>query len=136
MSTMNRIHNSRNPYQGNYKRVLCVCSAGLLRSPTIALVLSQPPYEYNTRACGIHDYALVPIDDVLVSWADEIVFADIPLFEELSKKMDISGIDVVVLSIPDRYPYRDKELINLIKKQYDKATNDCVHGRESTRNQD
>jgi len=64
MSLRNRIHNSSNPYQGKFKRVLCVCSAGLLRSPTTAFVLSQEPYNYNTRAAGIvDDYALVPVDE-------------------------------------------------------------------------
>ena len=50
---MNRIANSTNPFQKDYKRVLCVCSAGLLRSPTAAYVLSQAPYNYNTRAAGL-----------------------------------------------------------------------------------
>lgn len=49
---MNRIANASNKFQGSYKRVLCVCSAGLLRSPTAALVLSKDPYNFNTRACG------------------------------------------------------------------------------------
>lgn len=31
MSLMNRLGNADNPYQDRYKRVLCVCSAGLLR---------------------------------------------------------------------------------------------------------
>lgn len=71
---MNRIANSTNQFQGSYKRVLCVCSAGLLRSPTTALVLSQPPYNYNTRAAGLtKEFALVPVDPVLLHWADEVV---------------------------------------------------------------
>lgn len=71
---MNRLANSSNIYQGKFKRVLCVCSAGLLRSPTAAFVLSQEPYNYNTRAAGlIKEFALVPVDEVLIRWADEIV---------------------------------------------------------------
>jgi len=32
-------------------------------------VLSQEPYNYNTRAAGIvDDYALVPVDEVLLNW--------------------------------------------------------------------
>jgi predicted protein tyrosine phosphatase len=72
----NRLYNCKNPYQGNYKKVLTVCSAGLLRSPTIAWVLSQDPWNYNTRSCGVHDYALIMLDDVLLTWADEIVVVD------------------------------------------------------------
>ena len=67
MSTMNRMSTVHNRYQGDYKRVLCVCSAGLLRSPTAALVLAQDPYNYNTRAVGVtQDFALVPVDRVLL----------------------------------------------------------------------
>lgn len=74
---MNRKWNSHNEYQGKHKRVLCVCSAGLLRSPTAAWVLSNPPYNFNTRAAGIDvGHALIPVDDVLIEWADEIVCMD------------------------------------------------------------
>lgn len=72
--TMNRLDNARNEFQGEYKRVLCVCSAGLLRSPTTAVVLSSEPYNFNTRAAGlVREFALVPVDKVLLFWADEIV---------------------------------------------------------------
>lgn len=72
MNNNNRIFNSGNPNQGDYKRMLCVCSAGLLRSPTTAYVLSQAPYNYNTRAAGlVADFALIPVDEVLLRWAEE-----------------------------------------------------------------
>ncbi len=64
---------SQNPYQGDYKRVLCVCSAGVLRSATTAVVLSQEPFNYNTRSAGVEHYALTPITLPLLFWADEIV---------------------------------------------------------------
>ena len=64
----NALWNCKNPYQGRDKRVLCVCSAGLLRSPTIAKVLVMNGY--NTRSCGCRDYALIQIDNVLIEWAD------------------------------------------------------------------
>ena len=67
MSLMNRLANTHNHYQGDAKRVLCVCSAGLLRSPTAAFVLSQEPFGFNTRAAGIaEDFALIVVDDVLL----------------------------------------------------------------------
>lgn len=62
-----------NPYQGKYKRVLCVCSGGVLRSPTAALMLSLPGFDCNTRAAGTEDYALVKVDEALIIWAQEIV---------------------------------------------------------------
>ncbi len=86
----NRKRNSGNPYQGEFKRVLCVCSAGLLRSPTAAMVLSQDPFNFNTRAAGIvPNYALIPVDEVLLEWADEIVCMELEhkiMLEMLTKK--------------------------------------------------
>ena len=124
MSTFNRLHNCRNSYQMEFKRVLCVCSAGLLRSPTTAYVLSQEPYNFNTRACGIEeDFALIPADEVLIQWAEEIVFMQqrhldkaLALFPEA-----MEGKRLVVLNIPDMYPYRDPILIEKIKKAYDES---------------
>lgn len=122
MSFINRLHNCSNPYQGKARKVLCVCSAGLLRSPTIAWVLSNAPYEHNTRSAGIHDYALVQVDPVLIEWADEIVFAERGIFTEfLSRKEweeDSIGKDMTVLDLPDRFAFKDPELIKLIEQQY------------------
>lgn len=119
MTTMNRLHNSGNRFQGDFKKVLCICSAGLLRSPTIAWVLSQPPWNYNTRAAGItEEYALIYADEVLVYWADEIVCAEHKHLEILKRKYDLSGKNLMALGIPDNFPYRDEELAELIKTAY------------------
>lgn len=116
----NRLHNATNPYQGTAKKVLCVCSAGLLRSPTTAKVLAEE-YGYNTRSCGADpSFALIPLDQVLVHWADEIVCMD------EGQKLVVEGLlalldedkDVLVLNLPDRYGYNDPELVGLIKKYY------------------
>lgn len=112
----NRMHNSSNPCQGKYKRVLAVCSAGLLRSPTIAYVLSQEPYNFNTRACGADkSHALIPIDDVLCKWADEIVVVEDDIKYAVP---EIYRNKVIVLDIPDTFLYRDPELIKIIKRSY------------------
>ena len=124
MSLMNRLAVASNHYQGKYKRVLCVCSAGVLRSPTAALVLSQEPYNFNTRSAGVsQEYALIPVDDALISWADEIV-----CMEQWQKDTILVGFEgaldtpIVVLGICDNYRYRDPELTRLIKEKYDEAT--------------
>ena len=123
----NRIHNCTNPYQGNYKKVLCLCSAGLLRSPTAAMVLSQEPYNYNTRAAGMDaDHALVPLDAVLLHWADEIVVMT-PSQEALVLAnlagMKLLDTPIRCLNIDDTYAYRDPDLIQLIKDRYIWKTN-------------
>ena len=101
------------------KRVLCVCSAGLLRSPTAALVLSQDPYNFNTRAAGLtKEFALVPVDQVLLHWADEIVVMNEQQAEQIRDMLE-EETPIVVLNIEDSYRYRDPELIDAIKKAYD-----------------
>jgi predicted protein tyrosine phosphatase len=126
-STMNQIGNAKNPAQGQAKRVLTVCSAGLLRSPTTADWLTQE-YGYNTRACGsVPEFALVPITDVLVHWADEIVFAE-ELHKIYAKNLisdsryweDEEGNTkpLIVLDIPDIHMRNDKYLIHSISEAY------------------
>lgn len=113
----NRIANSHNPNQGPWKKVLVCCSAGLLRSPTAAWILSNPPYNCNTRACGcVADYALIVLDPVLVAWADEIVVADSEVYDVVNTMMDINGIKKTIynLELPDNYDTRDQKLIDVI----------------------
>ena len=120
---MNRLANATNLFQGKYKRVLCVCSAGLLRSPTAALVLSQEPYNYNTRATGLtKEFALVPVDQVLLHWADEIVCMGPDQARELASRLrEIKETKPIFnLNIDDCYEYRDPELVEQIKAAYDK----------------
>ena len=119
---MNRLANCTNRYQGKYKRVLCVCSAGLLRSPTAAFVLSQEPYNFNTRAAGLTpEFALVPVDRVLLEWADEIVVMSAQQAEQIRAMLEDEK-PIVVLRIPDNFRYRDPELIRLIRESYDNHT--------------
>ena len=107
--SQNRMWNCKNPYQGKYKKVLCVCSAGLLRSPTVAWVLSNEPFSFNTRAVGIDEgHALIPIDPVLIEWADEIVCMDVVQQITLKEK---TTKPVHSLGIGDSFDYRDPVLI-------------------------
>lgn len=120
MSRMNRMGNARNPYQGDFPRVLCVCSAGLLRSPTAALVLAQEPFNFNTRAAGVAlEYALIPVDEVLLSWAEMVVFMQAEHHCAVRDNPELSpfleGKTIIVLDIPDKYEYRHPELIELIR---------------------
>lgn len=126
---MNRLHNCKNYNQGETKKVLCVCSAGLLRSPTAAVVLSQEPFNFNTRAAGMEKrYALIPVDDVLIAWADEIVCMEEEHAELLRKKTDKP---VINLNIQDSYRYRDEKLVWLIKEKYAEAINLLVAGKRA-----
>lgn len=113
----NRKYNASNPSQGKFKRVLCVCSAGLLRSPTAAWVLSNEPYNFNTRSAGLAEaFALIFADDVLLEWADEIVCMDDHQEKVLKER---TTKPVLNLNISDDFEYRDKDLIQTIRSRYD-----------------
>jgi predicted protein tyrosine phosphatase len=94
----------------------------LLRSPTIAVTLAQQPWNYNTRAVG-HDtrYALIPLDGVLVEWADEIVCADSDAVDGVKGLYEGCPGDkkIINLDIPDNYEYMQVELISEIIQKYE-----------------
>lgn len=115
---MNRIWNAKNPNQGEAKRVLCLCSAGLLRSPTMARVLGGEPFNFNTRAAGVdRGHALIFADEVLLHWADEIVCATPEIAAAVALRVK-DGEKLTILQIPDKYPYNHPELVQEIKQQY------------------
>lgn len=127
-ASFNQIANTQNPYQGDAVKALCVCSAGLLRSPTIAKVLTERGY--NTRAAGMsQEYALIPVTPALIAWADEIhVVAeqeDALLDAILEARESIGGFVnykepvVHVYNIPDMYATFDPDLIQMIEADLD-----------------
>lgn len=123
--TRNQLHNVGNKAQGKAKKVLCVCSAGILRSPTVANVLHKT-FGFNTRAVGsCKEFALIPISQALIWWADEIVFVDISSWtglspEELSEISDVN-VKTTILDIPDDFDFGDPVLEEIILEQYNAA---------------
>lgn len=110
-----------NYYQGEAKRVLTVCSASALRSPTAAVVLNQE-YGYNTKAAGVSlEYAIVPVTGRLLMWSEEIVVMENWQAHEIIGMLEIMHIDrpVVCLNIDDGYSYMQPELVELIKERYE-----------------
>lgn len=114
-----------NPYQGSRKRILFVCSAGLLRSPTGAHVGSVRGY--NTRSCGSSNYALIPLSANLIEWASKIVFVNEANFHEAVEAFRSAGWDrdiedkAVVLNIPDSYEAFDPKLVEMFNEFFDVA---------------
>lgn len=119
-ASRNQLANTRNEFQGPAKKVLCVCSAGLLRSPTMAHVLANR-MGYNTRACGTsQEYALIPVTEALLFWADEIHVVKEQHRVVLSYLAEANlERDVVVYDLPDDFERNDPELIRLINLEID-----------------
>ncbi|OQB10754.1 MAG: hypothetical protein BWY21_00041 [Parcubacteria group bacterium ADurb.Bin216] len=117
----NRLWNARNPAQGEALKALCICSAGLLRSPTLAWILSNEPFSFNTRAAGsTKTFALIHADEVLLHWADIIVFANEENYLETMgdfPEIEQSDKQIITLDIPDRFQTRDPRLVDIAFKQ-------------------
>ena len=136
-SSMNALHNVTNPHQGSEKRVLCLCSASLLRSQTLATVLYEK-YGYNTRSAGVSDYALIPVSIALLKWADEIICVEQEvsdlLFWDIEHRVqrNLWSEDVansiknktITLDIPDIYERMNPTLQRIIIEQYEGAINE------------
>lgn len=112
----------KNPYQGPDKRVVFVCSMGILRSATGARIYA---HKYNTRTAGSWPDALVPLTPMLMAWADELVFVNKENYENVINKFEGDMHTFVaskskVLDIPDRYPHMHPALIQAFSDQYEK----------------
>lgn len=130
--TMNQMGVIDNLYQDfhTYKRVVTVCSAGCLRSPTAAVVLAADPFNHNTRAAGLTEsYAIIPLDSRLLVWADEFVVMENHMIGGVNGKYKAlfdrdCDTPIVCLDIPDRFQYRDPELMKMIADRYKERTNE------------
>lgn len=119
----NRLANSQNMFQGKDLKVLCVCSAGLLRSPTMARLLSRNYTNVNPRAVGVsEEYALIPLDNVHLFWADLVLCADTDHFQYVQDYLEATDFnrDLYCLNIPDDYEFGDPELEKIIQAKFDK----------------
>ena len=127
--SFNQMANTQNRAQGNAVKALCVCSAGLLRSPSIAKYLAEKGY--NTRACGTsQEYALIPLSPALVYWADEIhvvseqemVVQDMVsrTYEKMGEWIggDKKKPVVYTYRIPDMYGTFDSSLMQIIDEEW------------------
>lgn len=109
-----------NPYQGKDKKVLFVCSAGILRSATAARMYA---HKYNTRCAGTgKGYALVYLSERLMDWADEIVFVHPNNWDQANMEFDLRPYQehIKVLEVPDQYEHNDPALRRHFEEQYEK----------------
>jgi len=120
-----------NVYQGKHRKVLTVCSAGCLRSPTAAHILSSEPWNFNTRCAGTsEEYAIVPVTEALVAWADVILVMDQfqwkyimdmqnKMFNETQLGMhEFEFTPIHNLEIEDEFSYRDPKLVEIMTEKF------------------
>lgn len=125
--TRNQLGVLFNAYQRDYKKVLTVCSAGCLRSPTAAHILSSPPFNFNTRSVGTsREYAIVPVTDALIVWADVILVMDEYQQQQINSMQndladqlpDYDYKQVINLDIPDEFDYRNPKLVQIMTDKF------------------
>jgi predicted protein tyrosine phosphatase len=69
------------------------------------------------------EYALIPVDEVLMQWADEIVVMEPGQIEILKTHFGPTKTPIVCLDLEDCYGYRDTKLMELVKDRYKEKTN-------------
>lgn len=110
-----------NHSQGSFKRLLFVCSVGMLRSPTSAAIAIK--LGANARSCGSCNLALIPLSSNLVHWADWIVFMNRENYLESVIRFDSTEIcelikdKAVIWNIPDNYNYMEDGLVYILETQ-------------------
>jgi predicted protein tyrosine phosphatase len=113
-----------NPYQGADKRVLFICSMGILRSATAARIYAS---KYNTRSAGTWSDALIPLTPILMAWAQEMVFVNKHNYEQVKDSYETDtdvgsfnkDFNIKVLDIPDKYPHMHPKLVEAFIEQYE-----------------
>jgi predicted protein tyrosine phosphatase len=109
-----------NPFQGTDKKVLFVCSMGILRSATAARMYAK---KYNTRSAGTYSEALIQITPLLINWADEVVFVNEDAFQDAIGYENIAealeGVPIKILDIPDTFEHMHPQLRDEFEQQYE-----------------
>lgn len=110
-----------NQYQGEAKRYLFVCSAGMLRSPTGAAVATK--LGFNARSCGSAAYALIPLSCNLVHWAEKIFFVQeenyidaLDMFNRDLETQNLVRNKAKVLDIEDDFEFMHPSLVKIFEK--------------------
>lgn len=103
--------------QGPNRRVLFVCSGGMLRSATSAHWAASI-LDWNTRSAGTMDAALPPIHKNLAEWAEVIYCMEPEHAAYVKKKFPWAKDKVEVLDIPDCFYYRHPKLVELLEQRF------------------
>ena len=120
----NQIFSSDCPFdnsnQTTAKRVVFVCSVGMLRSPTAQMVATR--HGLNARAAGsCTEKALIPLNCNLIQWAHKIVFMNDENFDESMKEFAAVGFDedikakAIVWDITDSFNWGDNVLWGILE---------------------
>lgn len=98
------------------ERILFVCTANIDRSPTAESLYAGDP-RYEVLSAGTAGFALVPISERIVEWADRIFVMserEDRHKTELEKRFPGRALDIVDLDVEDRWYRGDPELVKVL----------------------
>lgn len=97
--------------------ILFICSRNQWRSPTAERVFSVG-YGVSTRSAGTSKHAKHTVSSKDIAWADLIFVMEQKHKQNIKEKFQnqLQHKQVIVLDIPDDYPYMDEELIEILKQ--------------------
>jgi len=100
------------------KHILFLCSQNKLRSPTAEAVFADHP-RVEVDSAGLNHDAVVPLSEEQIAWADLIMVMETAHRSRLNRKFKraLAGKRIVVLNIPDNYPYMDPALVSLLQRR-------------------
>ncbi|WP_210519014.1 low molecular weight protein tyrosine phosphatase family protein [Hymenobacter terricola] len=99
-------------------RILFVCSQNKWRSPTAERLFDGNPH-YEARSAGTEPGARVRVTAGHLGWAEIIFVMERRHADRLREKFagEFIGKTLVVLRIPDKYPFGDSQLIALLRQK-------------------
>lgn len=99
-------------------RVLFLCSLNRWRSPTAEQIFAEHT-GLECSSAGLNKGADNPLTPDLVEWADLIFVMERAHKTKLSSGFQgqLKGKRVICLGIPDKYPYMDPALVQLLRSK-------------------
>jgi len=100
------------------RRLLFICSQNKWRSLTAERLFDGHPH-YEARAAGTEPGARVRVSAGHLGWAEVIFVMERRHADRLREKFaeELNGKPVIVLRIPDKYPFGDSQLIAELKQK-------------------
>jgi predicted protein tyrosine phosphatase len=98
------------------KRLLFICGANKLRSPTAEHIFSTWP-DLETDSAGLNTNSEQQLSSEQVEWADIIFVMEKSQHGKVSTRFRkyLKGRRIVCLNIPDNYAFMDPELVGLLE---------------------
>ena len=99
-------------------RLLFICSQNKWRSLTAERLFDEHPY-YEVRSVGTEPGARVRVTAGHLGWAEIIFVMERRHVDRLREKYaeELRGKTLVVLRIPDNYPFQDPALLALLRQR-------------------